>query len=656
VDARDSADLPVPGAVTDGGRELSVLELLEEMRKERARQAHLIEEAEIRERIVLGEQWIQRGTHDDRSFASAYYDETRITENLTYPLVLTYSARVNQGRIDPRAAPLQPTRQDIAAAEAANMILDYEKQRTSEDELIAEAATLAQMHGDVLFMPQWDDGDGPHLVQRQRVDEIGPVYDIATGAPVMEEAWEWGGLVERVVAAPDYWTSGEDRYDEAQWVCVRHVINEHLARARLEEAGMIGASPKAQDYPTALDRSRRGVEAFELWHRPGARVPGGLVAVVVADRVVKASEYPRDERGRLLFGGELPGAQWKLGQIRGCPRGKTHVSDAIHQQRLVNTALRAILMRAEVAKSASLVGPTPIIAALGSARFNRVPNDDTSFDLRQRMGWFEGPDIPGGLMAVYDRARRALYDVFGVSEATSTGGDPSETKSGQQIRDATALDAQKIGPARRALEEARKIVARQKLQLWQHYVDNARLVRITGPDGLAAKWFRGADLAGGEIVLEIGSGIMSTRIAGQRYAEESAQAGYLSPQAAIERRETGLSGTVGDAEAGARIDSQARAALAGQPQQPIPDVDPNAALERISRHLAAAAMDGQDVSGLVQLAQSYRQAAQAAAQAQAQEQPNNGPGRLKPQPMGAQKGAVDATKFQVERARPEGTT
>lgn len=629
---REGPDLEVPGAAGDGGKPLTVLEWLAETEEEASRQQRLLTEAEVRERIVLGMQWSGSDVAFETTLPASDLDAVSglIQENLLYPLVLTWAARVDQGRVDVRAYPFQPTPGDVAAAKALNTILDYEKQQCGESELIAEAAVLAQCHGDVLFYPQWSESEGPFKVRRQAVDAAGPRTN-PDGSPVMEDAWEHGGVVEEVIAAPDYITSGQDHYGECEWLRVRRIIPKSIAKQHLKAAGFDDVSGvQENDYPTAVDTNRRGVECFEGWLKPGPRAPQGAYMLIVAKKACVAMEYPRDEEtGKVIYDGKLPGDVWKIGYMRGSSRGKTHVSDAIHQQRLVNVALRSIMARAEVAKSAYLVGPTEVIDNMPNAKTKRVGHDSDK-DIRATMLWFAGPDVPQSLFGVYDRARAALHDVFGVSEATTSGGDPTQTKSGKQLMDATALDAQKIRPARGGLEQARKKVAKDKATLWQVHADEARLVRVLGPTGgVEAQWLKGADVGGADIALEIGSGIQSTHLAGQRYAEESAEAGYMDQATAGELRETGLPQTVGQADMDARIDAQARKATQGQPEGPLPDVDPARAVQRLSVTLASLALEGKDVSGVVALAQAYQALAAQNAAANAQ-QPDNGQGAIKP--------------------------
>lgn len=608
TEARDTPDLLLPG--DPEGR--TVLEWLSAAKAERDRSAKLYEEAQIRERIVMGEQFLTRerdSITNDLFSDLASSTTTPITENRLYPLCLTWGARVNQGRVEATAYPAQQTRSDVLAARASNMVLDYEEGHQDENGLIARAALLAQCHGDALFYPLWLESDGPFKVQRQKVDDLGPVYDPATGQPVFETAWEYGGVREEVVSALDYWTSGEEDYARAQWLIVRRLVPLSTAKRLVRNAGFEARGLTEVSLESVTGVTRKGVEAYEMWIKPGDELEHGAFALVVADHVIRVTAYPYDH-------GELPGAVWKCGVIRGSPRGKTHVSDAIHQQRLINRTLASILIRAKAAAWCRGVGPSSVVGSVDANPLGWLSMDaDRGKD---RTFFLEGPDIPSSLMNVYQLAVRALHDVFGVSPETSTGGDPTESKSGKQMRIAEQLDAQKLAPARQALEKCRERCRRQWLSLWQQFADNARLVRVIGPDGaVSAEFFRGADLAGADVCLEPSLGISDTHLAGQREAEELGAANLISPQEALERRTTGLPGVVGAETMTMRIDAQAREALAGRPQQPLPDVDPKVAVGRLREHVAQASRapgGTAAVRALFDLIEAYEEAAKMLAQ------------------------------------------
>ncbi len=480
-DTVDGRDLPVPGA--EGSDEgLTVLQLLEEYKQEYGRQRKLIEEAEVRERIVLGEQWYGRDPFVETMTMDAVdVGAGVIQENLLYPYCLTYSARVNQGRVAPKGLPFAPTPDKVMAAEAVDRVLDYERHRCDENKIILNAAFLVQCHGDVYFYPTWSDRDGPHLVQQPTLDDIGEQYDEA-GNVVTETQWEYGGTVEEVIPAPDYWTDPCDEFERCSYVVVRRpALSPVYARKMLERAGFVDVVPPEdatlpRRNPSDLDV--RGVEVFEMWSKPGARFKDGHYAVVVGGYVCKSVPYERDEQGRYIYDGELPGAVWKLGEIRGSPRGKTHVANAIHPQRLINSVLRSILRLTEMSGVAAFIGPSGLTRELRFGGRRTIYNDGAK-EKDPRV--IQGPEVPATLFNVYMNARRSLGDVFGINEATTTGGDPTQTESGKQLETASALDAQKLATPRANLERARWRVDKHKVALARAKWGTARLVRVLEP-------------------------------------------------------------------------------------------------------------------------------------------------------------------------------
>ena len=636
---RTVRDLAVPGAVGDD-EGLTVLQLLEALKKDRDKQKRLIDAARMRERIVLGEQWLTEDMRIESEFTPRTVQEA-ICENLLFPNVLTYGARVNQGRIQPKAFPVHPSIGDVESAQGADAVLDYERRQCDEDDLIADAAFLAQVHGDVYFYPVYDESRGPFRVRKPVVDEAGPTGDL-------EDAWEYGGIVEEVIAAPDYWTDLVDDFDKAAYVVVQRTIDKHTAKRRLARAGFLDCKLD-DDHPeqNPVDLEVKGVETYEIWHKPGARFEEGLFALVIGGYVAKAIPFPYEH-------GELPGAVWKIQKVRNSPRGKTHVSDAIWMQHRVNVALRAILRRTDVAGDVSVIGTSLQIEPFKTAAGTRkliTSDQPKEKDLR----FIEGPEVPKTLFDEYVSAKRALQDVFGQNEATNTGGDPTQTSSGEQLKTAQALDAQKIVASRRALEKARLRVARQKIKLDVQFWESERLIRVIGPDGVVdEKWLRGADLGGADVALEVGSGVMSSHIANQRLAEESAQAGYATPQEAREMRQTGLTTTVDDGEMEMRLNAQAMSALRGKQQQPLPGVDPKRAVEHLTEIAQSPLAENGNTQALMALVEAYRKAGLAQMQ-QRPQQPSQGAGRMQTAPeKRVQQQRAGVTKMRAETVQPEG--
>lgn len=620
--SRQDPDLPVPGAVGDD-EGLTALTLLQEAKRELEQQKHLLDEAEVRERVVLGEQWRARDPMQERIMADVHVVDGVIQENRLYPLVNTYSSRIDQGRVAARGWPVHATLDDALAAEAADFVLDYERRRCDEDSLIYEAANLAQYHGDVLFYPYWNDTEEAGVTRVQQVDDIGPVFD-DYGNPVYVEEDGQGAIAEDVVSAMDYWTDCVDKYDRCSLLVVRRVIHPSVARARLDAAGLfdVTVSETSESSRSTSQIVRKGVECFEMWHKPGARFRDGNFSLIVGGCVTKSIPFPYLDRGGRPWR-ELPGAVWKIGHVRGSPRGKTHVSDAIHQQRLVNATLRAILRRLDVCGQAAMVGNSGHLQQLRRPGRSQLESDNPK---DQDPRWVVGPEVPQSLFTQYNLAIAALNAVFGVAEATATGGDPGQSESGRQLDIAQQLDAQKLSPARRSLEAARLRVDRQKIMLARQYWDAERLVSVLGPDGaISARFLSGADLDGADVALEATSGVLETHAARGKEAEEEYAAGLASPGDAAERRRTGLTDTIKDSEQAQRVDAQAIAALRGKPQQPLPDVDPDFAVDRLQARLRSPAAQQGDQQNLLMLLASYTSLAQAKGQPMPGGPPQGGP-------------------------------
>lgn len=625
-------DQPIPDARDP---ELTALSFLERCKKERARQKPLLEQAEYRERYVLGEQWVG---HTDaiaqQILADDGGDRILAQENMLDPLSETWSARIDQGRVDPRVAPHDSEAGDVSSAEAGNMLLDALKQKNHERALVSQAAGLAQYHGDVLFYPTWDEMMTAR-VRRQAADELGLRFDPITGAPVYEEVEERGEVRLEVISALEYWDSGEDDEKRAKWRVVERPLDEDTAQALI--GGVLGEDapdPKMDSATSATGIEWRGVYAYEIWCTPGAIHPKGFYALVVGGVPLRVEvPYPYAH-------GELPGSVWKIQPVARSPRGRTHIARAIHQQRMLNNAVHAILMRVVVAKDCALVGNSRLLDQWRVSGKKRIVSDNK--DHIESLRFVEGPDIPGSLFAAYDRWKAALHDTFGVSNATQSGGDPSETNSGKQLREATALDAQKIAGPRARLEQCLERCARQMLSLAIQKYDHPRLVRNTGANGeTRARYLSAADLKGADLLVEIGGGALNTRLAGQREAEESAQAGYASPKQAAERRETGLAETVDQGQTRARVDAQARQALEGRPQEPMRDVDPAAAADHLRAVAHSPLPGGAQMQHLLELLARYEELARERTQ---------GPGKP-PMAGGEQGGKAGATKIRSEAMR-----
>lgn len=595
---KGSIDQPIAGCADPS---MTVLRLLQEMRAVRMKDSQFYREAEIRERIILGEQTPEYDPTLLQVVAPPYDLRAPMHENVILPAVQTLVARTDQGRIDAKCWPHTPTAARIAAAEGGNLLLDAERAREHRDMKVHESLFWAIVHGESGVYTVWDESYGPIEAVEQIVNPADglPTFDPATGLPATQMVEEYGGIRTEVLSTFDFWTSGEDDPGDTRWQVRRRIVDKWTAKAALARAG-IDRDPQEKSHDTnsaaGPGRRRTGVEVFEMWVKKGPMVGPGLTAIVVDDCTVVNGPFAFKH-------GRLPISTLTFMRQRGSPHGHTVAKDAIAQQRLINVALRSILRRADIAGDARLVGADEIIEGIDSEREGRIRYNGVKA-VQDAAIWLTGAEIPQGLVAVYQLAKAALNAVVGVSEESVSGGDPSSTSSGEQLKTASALDSQKTVPLRRRAEYAWEEVDRQKIELFREKASLPRLIAVTG-DAMRAMYLQGADLDGVDVAIEGASGLAESHAGKVRAAEEGAAAGYTQPGDAAEMRQTGSGQTILDAETMARVQKQGMDALRGMPQQPLPGIDGSAAA-RALRTLLGQVQPGRS-NYLVQLIAAYEQ-------------------------------------------------
>lgn len=588
---------------------MTVLSLLEEMRTVRQRDSGWYRDAEIRERIVFGENDAHLSQGLSQATAPPPGLREPMHENVLLPALETKTARINQGRIDAKAWPHTPTPARIAAAEGANLLLDAQRAREKRTQKVFESVFLAYVHGHSGVYTTWDESDGPHEAVRQMVDPRDglPTFD-ADGLPQLEAVQEWGDIRVEVLTAFEYWTSGEDKPEDTRWQVRQRAVDKYTAKRALLNAKNPDGTPnpivrepteKTIDMGKGEHRRKKGVEVLEIWVKPGAMLPDGMFALVVDDCVCRVMPYP-------LLHKRLPITPIHAMRVSDSPHGHTVVQGAVFQQRLLNVALRSICRRADIEGDARCIGADEIVDNIdeegeGLIRYNGTkPWSDAA-------GWMVGAPITSGLFQVYQLAKRALNDVIGVSSDSIDGGDAASTSSGEQLKTAAALDSQKDALMRANVEMSWEEVDKQKLELFRQKATLARLVSVVG-DPVRAMYLRGADLDGVDVAIEQASGYQQTHLAKAANAEQGAAAGFVPPQDAAEMRQTGQEQTVLSVEQQQRVDQQATAALRGVPQQPLPGIPPQQAARRLRAFLTRVE-PGQSAA-LLQLVYAYENAPQ----------------------------------------------
>lgn len=584
-------DRDSPIEVGEGGKPLTVLQLLDEM-KERNQSFEMADYpvATNNERFIHGRQ-ILRGHLRDKQVV----DESlrwpswlsAIPRNLLRNLALTWLARVTRKEPSTKAWPDDSSPADVADAFVANEVLGYYRRRQHRRKLLSRAGWWCQAHGAVGFRVVWDPAEGPKL---------------PTGETL-------GDITMEVVSIFDFGMS-HWRIEESNWCFFRRALDVEHAREILQSVGITEEPPKSDTPTTAWDdRAREIVEGYEIWHLPTGRIPQGLKAIVVGGFVVDAEPFPYAH-------GELPLSVWTCNEKRGNPYGDTHVTDAVYLQNNLNKLHAALTdITAKLAKWAKAFVPQSMLDAFNGE--DQVIGFTDKENINAVRVLTAPPPSPL-LMQQIDEHERLLREIFGVNQA-SVGSDASQSKNARHLEYIDNLDAQKDDFTINSMNDAIVRADGQILKLAQQYVDDARTIRMVGDasEAQVVSW-RGSDLAGYDVILEPAPGDDQTRAAGAREAEELAQSGLLDAAKAAELRTTGNTVTTFEQMSRRVVQMQARDALRGFAADADPSIPVEVAVAELMLIQQQVANDPIRAPLIQQLIQQYQQLA---AQAQQPEQP-----------------------------------
>ena len=590
-DAEDDSDRPVAGR--DDGEEsgpgersvddLTVKRLLQQCTEDWRRRLSVFEPDALRnERYIHGEQFHDTKTDAEKNSAGSWRKSIpKIHRNYLRKLVLTYASRIEEESGVVRAWPAESS--DIEKAEVANAVIEHLLYQQDMPTIMFRAAVLAQAHGMVGIKASWDPSSGPKSPW--------------TGEPMGTVAWD---LVDMM----SFGVSNDEHIEHARWCFFKRPIDYYESMHLLEEAG-IDEKPGKEHGEGGGEEEDAEVMVYELWHRPGPRIPEGLYAVTVGGHVVDARPFPYDH-------GELPLSIWKIGDRRDSSFGSTHVDDAVPMQVYVNQLVSVIAKLTWDVGDVRLVGMPAIIDKMrGENHLIKV----TDVDMVQRgVKWLEPPTPPPLVFSQLEETITAMHDLFGLNEALL--GRAQTDQSGKAIAYLNRLDGMGL---RGALLNRNKCVQRyirQGLALFQQYADEERTVSVVGEGSrFKAKTFTGADLAGLDILLEDAPRAEHSRTVRAEKNDQLGQAGALPPDAWHEQSRTGLDETAFAGVQRQMVHAQAQAAMQGMPQQADQTIDPIVAIQELARAAAQVVSMGYGpqspaLQALYALAAQYRQVAQ----------------------------------------------
>lgn len=495
--------------------ERQVLQLVEETWKDyadRAREAH--NKAVRNRRYLMGEHYGDVVASTSRRRGPSVQSQIMPEETRNYMRKLrgTWAARITEEAPLARAFPSDPAGTDLAAARVSNAYIENVVATMEWPSMVFQAAMIAQSDGSAIFKNHWDPDRG------KRSEFTGePMGDVRTD---LFDIFSCG--------------ISDDDPGEATWCFFERLVDKYEARDLINSGMNPGEEPNVEHMRSPGGEVVEDMfKVTEIWYRPGPRFRDGLYAVVCAGNVVDVDVYPYEHR-------ELPISVWRLEPIKGTPFGDTHVNDAVPLQRQVNKLFSAIVRLTDEVGNMRLLARPEITQAL--RRKNQVLPIQSLDIIKGGWAWMEPPQIPRLLSDQMEENVSALHDLYGQNELL-VGRSDTEV-SGKALAYHNRLDGLALSGPLRELNGANKRTVRQWLYLAQQFIEEERYIAIGGfdadeePEVLA---FTGADIAGAtDVRIEAAPSTVHTSMAGSDEATSQMEAGIISPEEGIERKETGL--------------------------------------------------------------------------------------------------------------------
>lgn len=586
------------------GKTTSVLKVLDMMKARYDKCHHVRERAKIMERFFYG-----RLSNNSRYALETIvnmrgaFRAPPVTKNKLKNLGLSFTARVARLGETTIVFPGTTRTADVAGAEVANAVLDWQRQTQDRDALLFRRILLAVLHGTSAGYSTWDPDDGPHMERMAKVGPNGrpvfspPTVDPATGVMlpgdiVYEQASGKGAPGIEALSIFDFVTDGaKDVAKDGHWLLVKRYLDPDVAAARLRSAGIDRTPTAIAIQPRQINGDvRELVEGYEMWWRPGgsSRFPDGFFACVVDGDVCDASTYPYKH-------GRLPLSVFRLVDVEGDFWGATWLEDAVPLQIGLNHSLGVVAERMEVAGQVRGLGYGPALADWGDA-------PDGMIDVQNREGLdsikFVMPvEVSADMYQAIDRFEKDIGDVAAVSEVASQGDAAAQTGNARLVDYATQVDQTMSAHTVANLNECTVQDDANIIDLVKQFVTRQRLFSVVGEDlAVSADYFAGSEI-GDNIRLEAAPASTRSRMQKRSDAQQAAAAGQMDPTQANEVERTGLDETLDVGAARETLAALIEQGSQGQAVQADPSIPPAVAIPDLKAALGE--MAGQNPQGVM---------------------------------------------------------
>lgn len=465
----------------------------------------------------------------------------RITVNRIEPIIRTEIAKTTAQKPSATVVPASNDEDDLLSATAGEQVWEsiYDQNKFQTD-ILQKAEFWRAITGNGFIKTYWD--------ASKKVFETVKTTDPLTGESRSERRLSHVGDVVQDVVSPFHLyvpDLSEENIERQPYVLNVYTKSEEWVRQ------MFGAVLPKDFKPSKVAASEiqdaslmdlRGIDnakpdavlMIEMWVKPGANkwLPNGGLVTIVDTEIVQYSDT-----GIPYHHGQFPFAH-----LQGISNGKFYrrsvIKNLIPLQREYNRT------RSQIIHAKNLMAKPQMMYDEGSVDPRKI-TARAGIWIPVRPGFSKPTPVPIQPLPNYviqeiQQLQVDFEDISGQHQISR--GDAGGVTAATALAYLGERDDAYLTTVFHSIEAAVEKVARQSLALFVQYVEEARLVKITGADGsFDAMMLSGADIASGtDIRVESGSALPTSKAARQALVTEWMKMGFIPPEDGLRVLEMGM--------------------------------------------------------------------------------------------------------------------
>lgn len=465
----------------------------------------------------------------------------RITVNRIEPIVRTEIAKTTAQKPSAAVVPASNDEDDLLSATAGEQVWEaiYDQNKFQTD-VLQKAEFWRAITGNGFIKTFWD--------STKKVYETAKVTDPLTGEARTERRLAYVGDVVQEAVSPFHVyipDQSEEDIEKQPYVLNVYTKSEEYVRQTFGSVLPKDFKPSkvaASEIQDASLMDLRGVDnakpdavlIIEMWVKPGANkwLPNGGLVTIVDTEIVQYSDT-----GIPYHHGQYPFAH-----LQGISNGKFYrrsvIKNLIPLQREYNRT------RSQIVHAKNLMAKPQMMYDEGSVDPRKI-TARAGIWIPVRPGFSKPTPVPIQPLPSYvlqevQQLQADFEDISGQHQVSR--GESGGLTAATAIAYLGERDDAYLTTIFHSIEAGVEKIARQSLALFVQYVDEQRLVKITGSDGsFDAMMLSGADIASGtDIRIESGSALPTSKAARQALVTEWMKMGFIPPEDGLRILEMGM--------------------------------------------------------------------------------------------------------------------